>query len=642
MLQMNDTDIERVERLLLPEGKTFNAERRAFIRCMESRDVVACPGSGKTTALLAKLLILANKMPFEDGRGVCVLTHTNVAIAEIKNRAGSVADSLFRHPNFFGTIQSFVNKFLAIPAYRMEFGNQLQSIENETYLSAFHKLFSCTRKAQYRLPNLGWDEQRIAFLSLSPRNLSVADALKSKIPKLKESEISFSEIVSIRKALLDNGIISYNDAFPMAKRYLTLHPQIIAAFHERFIFCFIDEMQDTDIQQLDVLDMIFSDDKVVLQRLGDPNQAIFHSAVQKDMNWQPAGNPPLLFSDSLRYGKSIADLLSTVRVDNSISLLPNPEQESFPPHMLLFEEGDEQSVIPAFASLILNFNLSDRSGGKFKAVGWVGKDNRSEDKLCIPSYFCLFEKNPAKKRNQFSNLLSYICAIYTDCDCKCAENLYRAIIRGVVHAVTLANFWNPNNNRAFTSSAYMRFLKESNEKAYNSLRQTVSFCVLERQREQITSKQVRDYIAKFLRKLYFSFNNNEWNVFLCNDVVEVTENSNQKSSNTFMYNDINIDVATVHSVKGETHAATLYMETSYYGTDSKRLLPFLKGEYPVAESKKVHHIENLKMAHVAFSRATYLVVFACLATEVEGHEDALKKNGWIIKRVKELIDMEEA
>ena len=142
MLQVSDADIARVEGLLLPAGCGFNEERRSFIRCMESRDVVACPGSGKTTALLAKLLILASYMPFSDGRGVCVLTHTNVAIDEIKRRAGGAADALFVHPNFFGTIQGFVNRFLAIPAYRNRFKQPIQVIDNDPFYAEIEKYYN--------------------------------------------------------------------------------------------------------------------------------------------------------------------------------------------------------------------------------------------------------------------------------------------------------------------------------------------------------------------------------------------------------------------------------------------------------------------------------------------------------------------
>ena len=83
-MRITDDDIKMAEELILPKGERFNDERRTFIKSTESRDVLACPGSGKTTALLAKLYILAQKMPFPDGRGICVLTHTNVAIDEIQ------------------------------------------------------------------------------------------------------------------------------------------------------------------------------------------------------------------------------------------------------------------------------------------------------------------------------------------------------------------------------------------------------------------------------------------------------------------------------------------------------------------------------------------------------------------------------
>ena len=105
----------------LPEN-TFDdktSERRKIIDCWDNANIIACPGSGKTTVLLVKLLLLSQRMPFENGSGICVLTHTNVAIDEIKNRLGNKADILFKYPNFFGTIQSFVDKFLSLPAFRL-------------------------------------------------------------------------------------------------------------------------------------------------------------------------------------------------------------------------------------------------------------------------------------------------------------------------------------------------------------------------------------------------------------------------------------------------------------------------------------------------------------------------------------------
>ncbi|WP_219584155.1 UvrD-helicase domain-containing protein, partial [Vibrio parahaemolyticus] len=109
--EFSDSEISSVcEELGIPMD-SFNcreSQRRVIIDYWNNANIIACPGSGKTTVLLAKLLLLSRRMPFENGSGICVLTHTNVAIDEIKGKLGSKADILFKHPNFFGTIQSFV------------------------------------------------------------------------------------------------------------------------------------------------------------------------------------------------------------------------------------------------------------------------------------------------------------------------------------------------------------------------------------------------------------------------------------------------------------------------------------------------------------------------------------------------------
>lgn len=62
-----------------------------------------------------------------------MLTHTNVAVNEIKERLDDKAEILFEYPNHFGTIQSFVNKFLAIPAFIKKFGKRPARIDDDIH-----------------------------------------------------------------------------------------------------------------------------------------------------------------------------------------------------------------------------------------------------------------------------------------------------------------------------------------------------------------------------------------------------------------------------------------------------------------------------------------------------------------------------
>lgn len=66
-------------------------ERRCALLENGSRDFNAVPGSGKTSLLAAKLLLLAKKWPHAR-RGICVLSHTNVARDEIAQRLSETTE----------------------------------------------------------------------------------------------------------------------------------------------------------------------------------------------------------------------------------------------------------------------------------------------------------------------------------------------------------------------------------------------------------------------------------------------------------------------------------------------------------------------------------------------------------------------
>ena len=132
-------DIAYAERILLPPGESFDEERRRFICDMGTLDLLAVPGSGKTTALLAKLLILDRHLPRMDGAGILVISHTNAAVDEIRDRIGAHCTQLFRYPNFIGTIQRFVDEFLAVPYYVNRYKKAPLYIDDVAYEARFSK-----------------------------------------------------------------------------------------------------------------------------------------------------------------------------------------------------------------------------------------------------------------------------------------------------------------------------------------------------------------------------------------------------------------------------------------------------------------------------------------------------------------------
>src|SRR5659263_111926 len=138
-ITITDEDIAFVEKHF---GFNFNEGQKKIIRFWDSADIQACPGSGKTTTLAAKLIILANKIPKSFKQGICVITHTNVAVEEIKNKLGSYSSFYLNYPNHFGTIQSVVDKFFTIPSYKNEFKHSPKIIDADTYCKEINKFNS--------------------------------------------------------------------------------------------------------------------------------------------------------------------------------------------------------------------------------------------------------------------------------------------------------------------------------------------------------------------------------------------------------------------------------------------------------------------------------------------------------------------
>ena len=68
MKQICDDIIDRVQEYILPIGCSFDVERRNFIKELSTCDLLAVPGSGKTTALIAKLCCMAENL--EDGEAI--------------------------------------------------------------------------------------------------------------------------------------------------------------------------------------------------------------------------------------------------------------------------------------------------------------------------------------------------------------------------------------------------------------------------------------------------------------------------------------------------------------------------------------------------------------------------------------------
>jgi len=286
--EITDHDIDWVRGLMRLD--TLDPPRRAFLTADNTLDVAACPGSGKTTLIVAKLAILSKKWPYRS-KGICVLSHTNVAREEIQRRLGStvVGQRLLSYPHFIDTIHSFVNRFLALPWLNSN-GYPSPTIDNDVTAMYRRRALSGADywKVQTFLKNKHSDFDRLRICGRDLR-FDLGGKPFPAGPTAPSFAIASHAITASALA----GYFCYDEMFVWARALLEDAPDVASWLRRRFPLVILDEMQDTFELQGKMLHAVFprTASDIVVQRVGDPNQAIFD-----DTDAEPDGSDP--FPDS--------------------------------------------------------------------------------------------------------------------------------------------------------------------------------------------------------------------------------------------------------------------------------------------------------------------------------------------------------
>lgn len=648
LVEITNSDILMAEKILFGKTGIFSIceddsdeiifsknQRIKFIKDLRTLDLRAVPGSGKTTALLAKLLILESKFPFDDGSGVLVLSHTNAAVDEIKRKIEHHCPKLFHYPNFVGTIQSFVDQFLAIPFYTNKNDVRPYRIDNEIHSEYISSFYSKTRNYSLK----GWLDHNFPdnpkdFLEKLrfDNNCSLVSKIDGTVEKFKlkdQKKPTYIGLSSFKTQQIKDGILHFDDAYFLANRFISIYLEIITLIQRRFKFVFVDEMQDMDKHQVDLLEKLFFNEgksKSIYQRIGDKNQAI-HNDIESEDCWKDR-IPTLEFTGSHRLNPFTAKVVQPFCLyPIELHGLVNSNVDFVKPHLIVYE--DPKEVLPKFERLIKEKNLDQvKTNDKypFRAIGWVGPykefgngDKKGEidySKHVIRSFFVDFKKDSEVLRTDYTCLTDYI----THFDSKdiTLASIQKNILNAIVKALREAGILDEFSQRPFSVSSFLKYFKEKevNEDAYNELKLKLydwSFSIVKHSDRR---DEIEAYIRVLIEAHFKKVINERVTTFLSKE-TEGQNKSKTKEESEFIYsgdNGIKIKIGTIHSVKGETHVATLVFDTFYEKFNSLMLSEPFRGDphgikinKPDKDKQKK---QTAKMLYVAFSRPTHLLCFA--------------------------------
>jgi len=657
--EITDEDIRWAARLLgLAEdafhGENGNDPRLDVLKCMHNMDIAACPGSGKTTLLVAKLAILANKWEHRT-RGICVLSHTNAARREIEDGLGctAVGRQLLAYPHYIGTIHGFVDGFLAMPWLRSR-GYSIKMID--TSICEHYRWRKIPSNFQYALQQKGIDESGIRILGSDFRWTK-----KRGDCPFAETTDTYKAVVSACENTVQEGFHCYDDMFIWAGDLLEGLPEISIILRQRFPILFIDEAQDNSEEQSKLLHRVFMNggSGVLRQRFGDSNQAIYNFVGAKGATTDAFPNADLERSvpNSHRFGSTIATLAEPLGLTAHDGRLtgsgPRPICRGScitkgPHTIFLFRDDTIDKVLPAYAELLIKtFSEEELKQGVFMAVGQVHNDT-GDDHLPrhVGHYWPDYDSELTKSDPQPQTFLQYVRAGQERAETTGETHPgVEKIAQGILRLAGMAKDGRTVRPRR-RSHRYVLELLEEEDEAFKLYHLLISQMILKR--AVLTKRNWDTRWAQCIRKISekvadASLGNADADAFLewrDIDGSDTGEHEKVHRDNIYRYPvqdpKVHIKVGSIHSVKGQTHTATLVLETFWYKHNLESLREWLTGMRCDGTGLGDRERCRLKLHYVAMTRPTHLLCLAMKRSTFEGsngtllndHISALRDHGW--------------
>ncbi|OME10700.1 UvrD-helicase domain-containing protein [Paenibacillus odorifer] len=614
MFEISQEDIYNIQTDLLGQYRSFTREQIGIIQYEQSGDIVACPGSGKTTVLIAKIAILLKKFnEKEQNQGICVITHTNVGVEEILSKLRSLGINQVSYPHFIGTIHEFLNSFFAIKAYSILSKNdKFFFLENDDYKVQFERYFNKYKPAYWKYTP--------PFSAIEKTRLSINNDENISLIGFEDKSYR-SELLNTFKDMFYSGYLRHSDTITLAKYYVNKHSRgLKKAFESRFKYFFVDETQDTSVDQYGIIENLFDENlTTIIQRFGDPYQALYNLYYGEPDAWIPSVEERMEIATSNRFGENIAKILRTTCIERYDHLTGSELVESIEPHIFLY--NDPSKVLNTYCRVIDSLNLP-LSKNKVYAV--------AQHHNAVSVFFENYQKviNDKKNRSGFA---------------ECLNQTYKIMSR------TLRSKDSGTGKLRYSSNRLDELLNKEYPILHSNFRSCLIKIIKKTYLTEDTSseiEQLEDIYGKMIKDSFkFEIENDElaYDISRIKDCILNSVKDNNLTiptdANIYHHNETMVYLNTVHGVKGETHQATLLLESEINReefSDLTDILPYLFGGHDIHLAKEQGIKDTLKLAYVALSRPTHFVGIA-MKEENLTQEDVETANryGWKIIKVEE-------
>ncbi|MGF1815694.1 hypothetical protein L4D02_13220, partial [Vibrio splendidus] len=323
-----------------------------------------------------------------------------------------------------------------------------------------------------------------------------------------------------------------------------------------------------------------------------------------------------VINTSHRFNPSVAALASRLST-NKVVLNSTQLVNNFQPHTIyIVDELTRPRVLSAFAQLCAN-NLPLEEKHPIKAVGGIGKTKPGG--LTIKHYFSNFEKSNSSKNFKPDKMIEYFRVAQKNTTCN--ADGYKMVLEGIRRLLDIADY------EYISISQLKGMLKEFPN--HNEINQKI----IDIQRSDLTdSHGWGNNIKDLLTALGLLDSSDVLTDFIsyaapCSVADDEFVSANMYAEEVSGRN-ICIEVDTIHSVKGETHAATLILETKFHEYDVDQMLDYIIGTKKT-KPKGVRKPKFMKQLYVAMTRPKHLIGIAIDESRFPNVKRELAiANGW--------------
>jgi hypothetical protein len=392
------------------------------------------------------------------------------------------------------------------------------------------------------------------------------------------------------------------------------------------------------------------------QRFGDPNQAIYDFFGGTGATTDPFPSRDVARKDlpsSHRFGQKIADLadplgLTPYGLKGHGPKKPLASGSPDAKHTIfLFDDKGIGKMLDAYAELLMEtFSQQELTEGTFTAIGQVHRPEKDDHKpRHVGHYWPAYDPRLTRADPTPETLLGYIVA--GQAKAGVAGEAHVAVDKmaeGILRLAGMAGGGLPRRMHRHRHS--MSLLEEHTDvrQQYQDLIATFA-----EKREAVTEdvwnsrwSRIAQEVAETISGV--SLKSAEADTFLKWQETSVrttkADSSSKRGNNVYRYANgekaVAIRVGSIHSAKGETHTATLVLETYWYTHNLESLLPWLAGSKTGGSSTSGQQDSRLKVHYVAMTRPTHLLCLAMKRSSVDTNNDLVQKltaRGWVIQDV---------